>query len=112
MTRVCVLPDSAVNQCHWLNPWPPADVRRSIRATPLIGLGDKDSLEAVLPLVPEMLVFSDYPHGESNASPMDVLEPALSNLDPAARAAFLRDNLAECFARMGDPLPCSRVEGQ
>jgi len=83
-------------------------VRHNIRATPLIGLGDKDPLEAVLPQLPEMLVFSsDYPHGEGNASPIDVLEPALSNLDPAARAAFLGENLAECFARMGDPLPTS-----
>jgi predicted TIM-barrel fold metal-dependent hydrolase len=79
-------------------------VRRNIRATPLIGLGDKE-LEKILPVLPEMLVFSsDYPHGEGNASPITLLEPALSNLDEAARKSFLGDNLAECFARMGDPL--------
>jgi predicted TIM-barrel fold metal-dependent hydrolase len=82
--------------------------RRNIRATPLIGLGDKDPLEAVLPKLPERLVFSsDYPHGEGNASPIDILQPALSNLDPDARDSFLGGNIAECFARMGDPLPIS-----
>jgi predicted TIM-barrel fold metal-dependent hydrolase len=79
--------------------------RRNIRATPLIGLGDKEPLEKILPVLPEMLVFSsDYPHGEGNVSPMQVLEPALSKLDEAARKLFLGDNLAECYARMGDPL--------
>ncbi len=79
--------------------------RRNIRATPLIGLGDKDPLETILPLLPEMLVFSsDYPHGEGNASPITLLGPALGNLDDALRKSFLGDNLAACYARMGDPL--------
>jgi predicted TIM-barrel fold metal-dependent hydrolase len=80
-------------------------VRRNIRATPLVGLGDTDPLETVLPVLPEMLVFSsDYPHGEGHASPITRLEPALSDLDDARRSFFLGDNLAECYARMGDPL--------
>jgi predicted TIM-barrel fold metal-dependent hydrolase len=79
--------------------------RRNIRATPLIGLGDKDPLQSILPMLPEMLVFSsDYPHGEGNASPITLLEPALSGLDDTARKSFLGDNLADCYARMGDPL--------
>jgi len=80
-------------------------VRRNIRATPLIGLGDANPLTGVFRELPEMLVFSsDYPHGEGNADPIALYEPELSALEPELRTRFLGANMADCFARMGDPL--------
>lgn len=83
-------------------------VRRNVRATPLPGLGDRDVIETLLPALPEILVFSsDYPHGEGNADPIELYEPGLSALEADLRNAFLGENMAECFARMGDPLALS-----
>lgn len=80
-------------------------VRRNIRSTPLPGLGDTDIAD-VLQQLPEMLVFSsDYPHGEGNATPVDLYGPILETVAPPVRRSFLGDNVAECFRRMGDPLP-------
>jgi predicted TIM-barrel fold metal-dependent hydrolase len=92
-------------------PWPfqttPGEmVRHNVRATPLIGLGDANVADGLIQQLPEMLVFSsDYPHGEGNADPIALYEPALSSLDEGLRASFLGANMAECFARTGDPLP-------
>jgi len=81
-------------------------VRRNVRATPLIGLGDPNVAEGLLQQFPDTFVFSsDYPHGEGNADPLRLYEPALSLLDESLRQSFLGGNMAECFARMGDPLP-------
>jgi predicted TIM-barrel fold metal-dependent hydrolase len=91
-------------------PWPfdlaPSEMlRRNVRATPLPGLGDGNVLDGVFDDLPDMLVFSsDYPHGEGNPDPIDLYEPQLSALDPERRAQFLGENIAACFARMGDPL--------
>ena len=56
-------------------PWPfeqPGEmVRRNVRATPLLGLGDPNVAEGLLQQFPETFVFSsDYPHGEGNADPL------------------------------------------
>ncbi len=91
-------------------PWPfeltPAEmVRRHVRAAPLPGLGDPNPLTSALVGISEMLVFSsDYPHGEGNGNPIALLEPSLEQLTRQGRDAFLGGNIAECFARMGDPL--------
>jgi predicted TIM-barrel fold metal-dependent hydrolase len=93
-----------------LGPWPfdesPAEMaRRNVRATPLMGLGDPNVAEGLLQQFPDTFVFSsDYPHGEGNADPLAIYEPALSSLGDVLRKSFLGDNMAECFARMGDPL--------
>jgi predicted TIM-barrel fold metal-dependent hydrolase len=80
-------------------------VRANVRATPLPGLGDQRVVEDTLQQLPEMLVFSsDYPHGEGNADPIAIYEPALSSLDDTLKASFLGENIANCYARMGDPL--------
>jgi predicted TIM-barrel fold metal-dependent hydrolase len=101
-----------IARCEALDPagpWPydakPSEMaRRNIRATPLVGLGDHDAAP-VLRQLPEMLVFSsDYPHGEGNADPITLCEPMLAGVDDGLRRSFLGDNIAECFARMGDPL--------
>jgi predicted TIM-barrel fold metal-dependent hydrolase len=81
------------------------DAATNVRATPLIGLGDGNVLDGIFTELPDMLVFSsDYPHGEGNASPIELYEPQLSALPPDLRAQFLGENIADCFARMGDPL--------
>lgn len=52
-----------------------------------------------------MMVFSsDHPHGEGNVDPVALFGPALSELRVHGREQFLGENIAECFARMGDPL--------
>jgi predicted TIM-barrel fold metal-dependent hydrolase len=88
-------------------PWEPSGaemLRRNVRVTPLPGFGDRDALD-VLATLPEMCVFSsDYPHHEGNADPIELYRPALDDLDAELRASFLGENMAECFARTGDPL--------
>lgn len=79
-------------------------LRRNVRLTPLPGFGDGDGLD-VLAELPEMVVFSsDYPHLEGNADPVELYRPALDELDPVVRDAFLGTNVEDCFQRMGDPL--------
>jgi predicted TIM-barrel fold metal-dependent hydrolase len=80
-------------------------LRRSVRVTPLPGFGDARALE-VLTRLPETLVFSsDYPHHEGNADPIALYGPGLDSLSVELRESFLGANVADCFARMGDPLP-------
>jgi predicted TIM-barrel fold metal-dependent hydrolase len=79
--------------------------RHNIRTSPLMGLGDVD-LDTWFERIPELLVFSsDFPHGEGNRAPIELLRPALDLLEPERKASFLGGNIAECFARTGDPLP-------
>jgi predicted TIM-barrel fold metal-dependent hydrolase len=91
-------------------PWPfdltaPEMLRRNLRVTPLIGF-DPNVADGLLHDFPEIFVFSsDYPHGEGHADPITIYEPALSSVDESLRSWFLGANMAECFARMGDPLP-------
>jgi predicted TIM-barrel fold metal-dependent hydrolase len=74
---------------------------RNVRASGLVSQGD--DVLALLDQIPTMVVFStDFPHPEGN----DVIfDPRLAELDEQLRASFLGDNIAACFARMGDPLP-------
>lgn len=93
---------------HWRDwPYPLKGgdyLRRNVRVTPLPGLGDWNSLE-LIEAYPEMIVFSsDYPHPEGNACPIDLYRPGLDRLDESVRDAFLGENMAECFARTGDPV--------
>ena len=79
-------------------------LRRNVRVTPLPGFGDTDAL-AFLREFPDLCVFSsDYPHQEGNADPVELYRPQLDELDAGLRASFLGENIAERFARMGDPL--------
>ncbi|MGA2306519.1 MAG: amidohydrolase family protein [Acidimicrobiales bacterium] len=87
---------------EWVSELGAGDIlRRNVRATPLALMGD-NALDLIRRL-PEMIVFStDFPHVEGN----DVIfEPGLNSLADEVRSAFLGDNIAECFVRMGDPLP-------
>ena len=55
---------------------------------------------------PECVVFSsDYAHNESNPEPTAHYDALLAGVDADRRASFLGANIADCYARMGDPLP-------
>jgi predicted TIM-barrel fold metal-dependent hydrolase len=83
-------------------------VRRNVRATPLPGLGDTRIAETLEEL-PGMLVFSsDYPHGEGNETPVSIYETILEGVDLELKSSFFGNNIADVFARMGDPLPVDR----
>jgi uncharacterized protein len=55
-----------------------------------------------LPTLP--ILSSDYPHFEGSGDPTGHYEKELASVSDEARAQFLGDNLAACFARMGDPI--------
>ena len=103
-----------VNRCDllgWAGPWgydrlPGEMIRQQVRSAPLPGLGDPNPITDELAELAEMLVFSsDYPHGEGNRDPQVLLAPSLEKLNTEQRKQFLGANIAECFRRMGDPLP-------
>ena len=78
-------------------------VRRNVRVTPLPVPHESPVL--TLEALPEVPVFSsDYPHFEGSADPVGHYDKELSSLAPEARTSFLGDNVAACFARMGDPI--------
>jgi predicted TIM-barrel fold metal-dependent hydrolase len=78
-------------------------VRRNVRLTPLPV--EHQSPLATLEMLPEVPIFSsDYPHMEGSGDPMGHYDKELAPLAPEAKASFLGDNLAECFARTGDPV--------
>jgi predicted TIM-barrel fold metal-dependent hydrolase len=79
-------------------------VRRNIRVTPLPV--PHESPAALLEAMPEVpILSSDYPHFEGSPDPMGHYRNELAPFDDETRAAFLGGNLADVFARMGDPLP-------
>ncbi|MDE3204307.1 MAG: amidohydrolase family protein [Acidobacteriota bacterium] len=78
-------------------------VRRNIRVTPLPVAHELPNV--TLEWLPEVPIFSsDYPHFEGSGDPAGHYEKELASVSDAARSAFMGANLAECFARMGDPL--------
>ena len=86
--------------------WPlsPADyVRRNVRITPLpVPHESPVGLLEWLPTLP--ILSSDYPHFEGNGDPMGHYDKELASVPEDARTQFLGGNIAECFARMGDPI--------
>ncbi|MCB2047713.1 MAG: amidohydrolase family protein [Novosphingobium sp.] len=79
-------------------------LRRHVKLTPLPGLGDWNALDLIRDF-PEIVVFSsDYPHTEGNADPIELYRPGLDSLTDEVRDGFLGDTMADCFARMGDPV--------
>jgi uncharacterized protein len=85
-------------------PLSPAEyVRRNVRVTPLPA--SHESPLALLDALPGVPIFSsDYPHMEGSGDPMGHYATTLAGLPDETRASFLGGNLAECFARMGDPI--------
>jgi predicted TIM-barrel fold metal-dependent hydrolase len=85
-------------------PLSPAEyVRRNVRVTPL-----PVAWESPVPTVeafPEVPIFSsDYPHNEGSGDPKGHYDQELASLPEPTRVSFFGDNLAGCFARMGDPI--------
>jgi predicted TIM-barrel fold metal-dependent hydrolase len=79
-------------------------VRRNVRITPLPNLHQAPI--RLLDEYPECVVFSsDYAHNEGNPRPVDHYRQLLGGFNDDERAAFLGGNIADCFRRMGDPLP-------
>jgi predicted TIM-barrel fold metal-dependent hydrolase len=79
-------------------------VRRNVRVTPLPRL--HQSPRRLLEAFPECFAFSsDYNHNEGSGAPTAYYDEVLDGLDSQLRARFLGGNIAECYARMGDPLP-------
>lgn len=103
------IPESAVYMGDYPYELTPTEfVRRNIRITPLPRV--HQSPVALLEELPECVVFSsDYAHHESNPEPTAHYEEVLADMTPEVRASFLGDNLADCYARMGDPLPLTAV---
>lgn len=82
-------------------------VRRNIRVTPLPVA--HESPIAAAEALPEVPIFSsDYPHFEGSPDPVGHYDKELASLSPGARSSFLGGNIAECFARMGDPIGAVR----
>ncbi len=78
-------------------------MRRNIRVTPLPVPHELPNV--TLEWLPEVPIFSsDYPHFEGSGDPAGHYEKELASVSDEARSAFMGANLAECFARMGDPL--------
>ena len=61
-----------------------------------------DDIRKYLPEVP--IFSSDYPHFEGSGDPVGHYANLLTELPDATRSSFFGDNLAACFARMGDPI--------
>jgi predicted TIM-barrel fold metal-dependent hydrolase len=99
------VPESAVYMGRYPNELTPEEtVRRNVRITPLPRR--HQPVPRTLDLYPECVVFSsDYAHNESNPEPTAYYDEQLAGVDPARKAWFLGANIAECFARTGDPLP-------
>jgi predicted TIM-barrel fold metal-dependent hydrolase len=78
-------------------------VRRNVRVTPLPVA--HESPVGTLEVFPEIPVFSsDYPHFEGSGDPMGHYAKELEPLPEDTKASFLGENIAACFARMGDPI--------
>jgi predicted TIM-barrel fold metal-dependent hydrolase len=78
-------------------------VRRNVRITPLANT--HQSPVPLLERYPECVVFSsDYAHNEGNPAPVAHYDTLLADTDASVRASFMGDNVADCYARMGDPV--------
>jgi uncharacterized protein len=78
-------------------------VRRNVRVTPLPV--PHESPTGTLELLPTVPIFSsDYPHFEGSGDPVGHYEQVLAGVADDAKESFFGGNLADCFARMGDPI--------
>ncbi len=92
-----VIPDYAL-------PLTPVEyVQRNVRVTPL-PVAHESPVETFeyLPTVP--IFSSDYPHFEGSGDPIGHYAKELAPLGDDVLASFEGENLAGCFARMGDPI--------
>jgi hypothetical protein len=90
-------------------PWPfdlaPSEMlRRNVRARPCRTRRRQRARRRLHRAPGHARVLVRLPARRGNPDPIDLYEPQLSALDPDLRAQFLGENIAACFARMGDPL--------
>ena len=79
-------------------------IRRNVRITPLPR--KHQSPRRLLEEYPECVVFStDFNHNEGSGTPTAYYRELLEDVDPALRARFMGQTIADCYDRMGDPLP-------
>jgi len=99
------IPESSIYMGRYPYQLTPAEfARRNVRVTPLPRA--HQSPVRLLEEYPECVVFSsDYAHHESNPEPTAHYADLLAGVAADVRESFLGANLAECYARMGDPLP-------
>ena len=104
-SRGPAIPESAVYMGRYPYELTPAEfVRRNVRITPLPRA--HQSPVRLLEDYPECVVFSsDYAHNESNPEPTAHYDALLAGVDANRRAWFFGANIADCYDRMGDPLP-------
>ena len=97
-------PESAIYLGAYEFDLTPAEfARRNIRVTPLPRA--HQSPLRLMERYPECVVFSsDYAHNESNPAPTAHYDVLMADTAPSVKAAFMGGNIADCFARMGDPL--------
>ncbi|MGA4544187.1 amidohydrolase family protein [Uniformispora flossi] len=97
-------PESAVFLHEYKLPLKPSEyVQRNVRITPLPNAGQLpfDLFEQL----PGVAAFSsDIPHFEGNLTPVQFYDKELAGTAPDVRDGFLAGNIAESYARMGDPL--------
>jgi len=108
-SRGPAIPESAIYMGHYPYELTPAEfVRRNVRITPLPRT--HQSPLRLLEDYPECVVFSsDYAHNESNPEPTAHYDALLAGVDVERRESFLGANIADCYARMGDPLPPTAI---
>lgn len=100
---------AVVESAIYMGPYPyeltPAEfAARNIRITPLPRMHQTPL--RTMERYPDCVVFSsDYAHNESNPEPTAHYDALLEDVAPALKASFLGGNIADCYARMGDPLP-------
>jgi predicted TIM-barrel fold metal-dependent hydrolase len=85
-------------------PMTPAEyVRRNVRVTPLPVAHELPN--TTLDFLPEVPVFSsDYPHFEGSGDPCGHYARELGDRSEEERSFFMGGNMADCFARTGDPI--------
>ncbi len=98
------VPETAVYMGAYPYELTPAQfVQRNIRVTPLPR--HHQSAIRTLERYPDCVIFSsDYAHNESNPEPTAHYDALLADVDRAVVDRFLGGNIADCYARMGDPL--------
>jgi predicted TIM-barrel fold metal-dependent hydrolase len=99
---------AAVNLGPYKWPLSPAEyVARNIRITPVPSVNQNPA--ALLERHPDCVVFSsDYAHNEGNPSPVRYYQDLLAGTEASTLESFFGKSMADCYARMGDPIPADR----
>ena len=83
-------------------------VRRNVHITPLPRA--HQSPVRLLEDYPECVIFSsDFAHHETNPEPTAHYDAPMADVAPEIRTSFLGGDIAECYARTGDPLTITTI---